>query len=115
METVGHPSASALSAIARHERDLLEREAQARMEAKRIVDQARADAFTLLEEAGRRLAFEVSAIRREGEQQRERERLDQEKAYQERLEALRVVAQQRVPHAVEAVSRLVLPHLASKR
>jgi vacuolar-type H+-ATPase subunit H len=115
VETAGHPSASALSAIARHERELLEREAQARQEAKRIVDQARADAFTLMEEASRRLAIEVSALRREGELQRERERIEQEKAYRKRLDDLRVEAQRRVQLAIEAVSRLVLPRPASQR
>ena len=102
-------SASALPAIARHERALVEQEDKARAEARLIVDRARVEAYTTVEEAARATAAEVAAIRREGEEARERDRQRYLDEFARKLNAMREDAKTRAGVAVEAVVALVLP------
>jgi len=98
-----------LSALARHERALLDKEQEAQREAKQIVDRARADAFGILEECTRTTAAEVAAIRREAEETRERERQEHLANFERKLQAMREDAKTRAHVAIEAVAALVLP------
>lgn len=111
MEKAKHKavSASALPALARHEKALIDKENEARREAKSIVDRARAEAFAIQEEAARSLAAELAAIRREGEEARERERERHAQEFQRKLAAMREDAQKRARVAIDAVVALVLP------
>lgn len=102
-------SASALPAIAKHEHALVEQERQARQEAKSIVDRARVEAYTTIEESSRATAAEVAAIRREGEETRERERLSYLAEFDRKLNAMRDDAKKRASSAIDAVVALVLP------
>lgn len=102
-------SASALPAIARHEKALIDKERQTREEAKQIVDRARAEAFGIIEESARATAAEVAAIRREGEEARERERQHYLAEFDRKLRAMREDAKTRANVAIEAVVALVLP------
>jgi len=102
-------SASALPAIARHEKALIEQERQTRQEAKQIVDRARAEAFATVEESARAVAAEVAAIRREGEEARERDRQRYLAEFDRKLNAMREDAKTRAGSAVDAVVALVLP------
>jgi len=102
-------SASALPAIARHEKALVDQEREARAEAKSVVDRARVEAYTTVEESARATAAEVAAIRREGEEARERERLQYLAEFDRKLKAMREDAKTRSGVAVDAVVALVLP------
>ncbi len=102
-------SASVLPAIARHERTLIDKERQTRAEAKQIVDGARAEAFGIVEESARATAAEVAAIRREGEEARERERQKYLAEFDRKFRAMRDDAKTRAGIAVDAVVALVLP------
>lgn len=100
---------SALPAVARHEKALIEQERNARHEARLIVDKARVEAYTLVEESARATAAEVAAIRREGEEARERERQNYLAEFDRKLRAMREDAKTRAGAAVDAVVALVLP------
>lgn len=109
MVTNGIECNSVLSAIARHERDLLTRTSEIEREAERIVAQARAETSRLIEAEEHSLSAEVSRIRKTAEEARESERIRQQKEAGKRLEQLRADAQQRAHDAVRAVVRLILP------
>ncbi len=102
-------SASALPAIARHEKALLEQERASAAEAKQILDKARADAFSIHEECGRSIATDVAAIRRDGEQARENERQRYLEAFEAKLQSMREDAKKRSQVAIDAVVALVVP------
>lgn len=102
-------SASVLPAVARHEKTLIEKERGTRAEAKQIVDRARAEAFGIVEESARATAAEVAAIRREGEETRERDRQKYLADFDRKLNAMRDDAKTRAGIAVDAVVALVLP------
>lgn len=102
-------SVSALPSIARHEKSLIEKEREARLEAKQIVDRARAEAFSTAEESSRATAAEVAAIRREGEEARERDRQNYLAEFDRKLRAMREDAKVRAAVAIDAVVALVLP------
>lgn len=116
MVNTGHDSASAsaLSALARHEKELLQKEQDAKLEAKQIVDRARAEAFGTLEAASRSTAAEVAAIRREAEETRERERQEHLAEFERKLQVMREDAKTRAHVAIEAVVALVLPKGVSR-
>jgi vacuolar-type H+-ATPase subunit H len=102
-------SVSALPAIARHEKTLIESERESRAEAKQIVDKARAEAFGILDESARATTAEVAAIRREGEESRERERQNHLAEFDRKLREMREDAKTRAGVAIGAVVALVLP------
>ncbi|NUM53682.1 MAG: hypothetical protein HUU46_08565 [Candidatus Hydrogenedentes bacterium] len=108
-KAVSASAASALPAIARHEKALIEQEQAARHEAKLIVDRARVEAFTTVEEAARATAAEVAAIRREGDEARERDREKYRMEFDRKLNAMRDDAKTRAGAAIDAVVALVLP------
>lgn len=109
MERNGKNQNSALSAIARHERELLAKREETEREAERIVAEARTEARRIIDSEGERLANDAAAIRREGDAARERERLEQERQADERLARLRADAQTRAQAVVGAVVSLILP------
>jgi hypothetical protein len=115
VENAGNQSNSVLPAIARHERELLERKQQAAEEARRIAETAHREAADLLEREAARLAEEIAAIRREAEAERERERQERERESLRKLEALRAEARGQSGAAVQAVLNLVLPRSKSVR
>ena len=102
-------SASVLPAVARHEKTLIDKERGTRAEAKQIVDRARAEAFGIVEESARATAAEVAAVRREGEEARERDRQKYRADFDRKLNAMRDDAKTRAGIAVDAVVALVLP------
>lgn len=115
MENAGSRANSVLPAIARHERELLERKQQAEREARRIVEAAHREAAELLDREAAKLAEDLAAIRKEAEAERERERLERERESMRKLEALRAEAHGRAAAAVRAVLDLVLPVSGSGR
>jgi hypothetical protein len=102
-------SLSALPAIARHEKALIDQEQASRQEAKQLIDHARAEAFGIVEESSRATATEVAAIRREGEEARERDRQNYLAEFDRKLRAMREDAKTRASAAIDAVVALVLP------
>lgn len=102
-------SLSALPAIARHEQSLIDQERNTKAEAKQIVDRARAEAYGIVEESSRATAAEIAAIRREGEEQRERDRQQYLVEFDRKLNAMRDDAKARAGAAIDAVVALVLP------
>jgi len=102
-------SASALPAIAKHEKALIEKEQAAQAEARQLVDAARAEAYSIHEACNQKIAAEVAAIRRAGEEDRESERQKYQDAFERKLEAMRVDAKARAHTAIDAVIALVLP------
>lgn len=109
MKNNGNNQNSALSAIARHERELLAKREQTEREAERLVAEARTEARRIIDSEGERLANDAAAIRREGDAARERERLEHQRQAEQELTRLRAEAQTRAQAVVAAVTSLVLP------
>jgi len=102
-------SATALPAIAQHEKALIDKERAAIAEAKQIGDRARAEAFNVHEECSRKINAEVATIKREGEDAREVERQRYMDEFERKLQAMREDAKKRAQVAIDAVIGLVLP------
>lgn len=109
MENNGKNQDSVLSAIARHERELLARRERTARDAERLVAEARMEARRIQEAVAERIAAETAAIRREGEAARARERFEQQRQAEQQLNEMRVEAQARAAAVVGAVTSLVLP------
>lgn len=109
MENNGQNQNSALSTIARHERELLAKRERTEQEAERIVAEARVEARRIQETEAERIATEIAAIRQEGETARERERIERQNQAEQRLNEMRAAAQTRAAAVVGAITSLVLP------
>jgi len=103
---------SALEAVARHERELKARLAEAEQQAQCILTTARAEAASRLEEDEQRLAEELARIRAEAEARCEAESRDVQQASDERLERLRASAFRYANDIISEVVGLVLPSLS---
>lgn len=109
MKTDTQSSSSLLTEAARHERELLGSLDAAREEAKRIVDTARDDARSHLQESNRVLNDEIAQSRREAESARQAE-FDRTIADAEsKLAGARDAAAQRVDQMTQDVLRLFVP------
>lgn len=102
-----------LQAVAQHEQELLSKISEAKIEAERIVSQARTDADSVLEERQKALDSEVARLRGEGASVRETERQAILAESEKRIAKVREDAAGRVSGTVDELVALVLPRRAS--
>ena len=104
-----------LASVAKHEQELLGKVAASLEEAKRIVEQARADARSDSRSGEAALTDEVSEIRRKAESERTLAFDATVKAAHEQLAGVRESAVQRVPEVAKSVLGLFLPAAKGER
>lgn len=109
MSTNNSASKSIVGSVAAHEKELLETLEASRVEARDIIDQARADTRQYLHEADTKLTEEMAAIRRDREATREAEFNKTVSAAEERLASVRDGASAQVDSMAQEVLALFLP------
>lgn len=100
---------SALATVARHEQALLEKLADADLQAAQIVAQARRDADSAIEERERALAAEAASLRAKAAQEREHVRSGILKEAETKGHHVRAAALHKAEGAVDELVALVLP------
>jgi DNA anti-recombination protein RmuC len=103
-------SGSVVEAIAAHERALLAQIDQADADAQRQIQEARAEASQHLHQEDEKIAEEVSARRRTGEQARDQERQAILSARDTALAKQRDEATARIPGVVDEVVARIVPN-----
>lgn len=115
MTSDGKTSSSVLASVAKHEQELLAQVEASHEEAKRIVEQARADARRDTQTDETALTAEVSKIRRKAESERLATFDATVQAASERLVGVRESAEKRVPDVAKSVLALFLPAAEGER
>ncbi len=105
-----HPHTdSIVASVARHEQGLLDKLDASQQEARDIVDQARIDALTSLQNAEAELNSDVAATRREREAARQQKFDATVQAAQERLASVREEAASKVDALAKDVLTMLMP------
>lgn len=102
-------SKSIVASVASHESELLDQLEASKVEAREIVDQARADARTSQQQAEATLTDEIATQRRSKEDAREKEFNATVSAADERLASVRDAAATKVDAMAQEVLSLFLP------
>jgi hypothetical protein len=100
---------SLLETVARHEQTLIAEIAAAHDEARRIIEQAHADAASAAQQDASQLDMFVAGQRREAADTREQASIEIERKMQETVASIRARAAGGLDDAVKKVVQLVLP------
>ena len=110
MSNTNNVTESILPAVAKQERELLERIRASEEEAQDIVEKARTDARSYRQEREESLSSEVARIRSESEEKRLNQFQSTVSAAEEKLVAVRESSMTRVPEMADKVLALFLPN-----
>ena len=109
MDTNQNNSASIVTSVARHERELLGKIEVSHQDARDIVDLARSDAQKHLQDEEARLTDETAALRRERDEIRQKGFDATVEAAEERLVSVREEAAQKVEGLAKEVLAMFIP------